>query len=198
MPALIENITNKYQQLFNEMIITEKWKPEIIAAAKNIIQGRKHYENIAKKLSSNIPWYFIGIIHYMECSCNFRKHLHNGDSVLYRTKNVPANRPIADPWNGFPAGYTFLESAMDALRIKGYHVQTNWSLELMLYRLEKYNGFGYIRQGINTPYLWSGTNHYVKGKYVADGIFDINKVSQQVGAAPLIRYCTDKTLGLVT
>ena len=39
----------------------------------------------------------------------------------------------------------------------------------ILYRWEAYNGFGSRRQGINTPYLWAFSNHYTKGKYVADG-----------------------------
>ena len=31
-------------------------------------------------------------------------------------------------------------------------------------------------------YLWSKTNHYSKGKYVYDGVYDPNAVSSQVGA----------------
>jgi lysozyme family protein len=38
-----------------------------------------------------------------------------------------------------------------------------------------------------TPYLWSFTNHYTKGKFVADGKFDANAVSKQCGAAAILK-----------
>ena len=42
-----------------------------------------------------------------------------------------------------------------------------------LYELERYNGFGYRdrRPQVLSPYLWSFSNHYSRGKYVADGRF---------------------------
>jgi lysozyme family protein len=67
--------------------------------------------------------------------------------------------------------------------MKGYDKQKDWSLEWMLYRWETYNGFGYHWRNTKTPYLWSFSNHYVKGKYVSDGRWDPNYVSQQCGAA---------------
>ena len=41
----------------------------------------------------------------------------------------------------------------------------------MLFRLEAYNGSGYRDKhpDVKTPYLWSFSNHYTRGKYVADG-----------------------------
>ena len=57
----------------------------------------------------------------------------------------------------------------------------------MLFKLEANNGFGYRRKGINTPYLWSFTNHYRKGKYIADGKYSTEAVSKQVGAAILLK-----------
>jgi len=50
--------------------------------------------------------------------------------------------------------------------------------------------------GIPTPYLWSGSQHYRKGKYVADHVFDPEAVSGQVGAAVLLKALID--LGAVT
>ncbi|MEB3117756.1 MAG: hypothetical protein VKL01_05270, partial [Limnothrix sp.] len=51
----------------------------------------------------------------------------------------------------------------------------------------RFNGFGYrlYRPTVLTPYLWSGSNHYQAGKYVADGKFDPQAVSEQVGVAVL-------------
>lgn len=195
--AKIQVISDKYQDLFNRMVFDPKRNDEAMSVARRILKGKDSYIRINEKLQAKIPWYFIGIIHYMECDCNFSKHLHNGDSLTKRTWQVPAGRPVADPWNGKGKPYTFIESAIDALVLKGFHVQTSWTLNLSLYRLEKYNGFGYIRKGIYTPYLWAGTNHYSKGKFTRDGYFDPKVVSQQIGAAPLIRLLTDKTLDVV-
>jgi lysozyme family protein len=57
----------------------------------------------------------------------------------------------------------------------------------MLYRFEKYNGFGYRRRGIVSPYLWSFSNQYTKGKYIADGKWSSEAVSRQCGAALLVK-----------
>ena len=41
--------------------------------------------------------------------------------------------------------------------------------------------------GVPTPYLWSFSNMYVKGKYVADHKFDPNAVSAQCGSALMLK-----------
>lgn len=195
--AKLKDISERYQDLYNRMVFRPERMKQAEEAAKLILRGKANYERVSDKLGGKIPWYFIGITHYMECSCNFNRHIHNGDPLVRRTVRVPAGRPIADPWNGRGNPYTFLESAIDAMRLKGFHVQESWNINLTLYRLEKYNGFGYVRRGIYTPYLWAGTTHYSKGKFVRDGVFDPNAVSEQIGAAVLIRLLTDKTLNVV-
>ena len=62
----------------------------------------------------------------------------------------------------------------------------------MLFRLEAYNGSGYRDKhpDVKTPYLWSFSNHYTRGKYVADGTFSGTAVSRQCGAAVLLKRLT--------
>ena len=62
----------------------------------------------------------------------------------------------------------------------------------MLYKLEAYNGWGYRdhHPDVNSPYLWSFSNHYKSGKYVADGTFSATAVSAQCGAAVLLKRLT--------
>ena len=62
----------------------------------------------------------------------------------------------------------------------------DWSLERTLFRFEMYNGFGTRARGINSPYLWSFSTHYEKGRFVADYRWDPNAVSDQCGAAVLL------------
>ena len=65
----------------------------------------------------------------------------------------------------------------------------DWSIGGTLYKLEKYNGWGYRSRHphVLSPYLWSFSNHYSKGKYVADGRWSESAVSQQAGAAVILR-----------
>lgn len=135
------------------------------------------------------PWYFVGIIHAMEASFNFQGHLHNGDSLSEKTVHVPKGRPT--PWD--PPN-DWASSAEDALTFDGLANQADWSLAHTLYRFESYNGFGSRRNGINTPYLWSYSNQYTKGKFVADGVWDANAVSKQCGAAVMLKVLVDRGL----
>jgi lysozyme family protein len=40
---------------------------------------------------------------------------------------------------------------------------------------------------VPTPYLWSFSSLYEKGKFVADGVFDPAAVSKQCGAAVMLK-----------
>jgi lysozyme family protein len=137
-----------------------------------------------------IPWYFIACVHYLECSFSFKKHLHNGDPLTGYTVQVPAHRPKV----GHGPPFTFEESAVDALKLMKYDKVTNWSLPFILQKLEGYNGFGYTNRGINSPYLWSFSNQYVKGKYVKDKVFSVKAVSEQMGAAVILKRMEDRAI----
>lgn len=139
---------------------------------------------------SSVPWYFIACVHYMECNFSFKHHLHNGDPLTGYTVHVPANRPKV----GHAPPFTFEESAVDAIKLMKYDQVTNWSLSFILLKLEGYNGFGYNRKGIHTPYLWSYSNHYTKGKYVKDGVYDADAVSSQLGAAVILKRMEQRAL----
>lgn len=174
------------EDLFNSMIVTSG---SINISAKKKVETLVSNIDRYKEVSHHFPnpglkWWFVAVIHEMECSQNFNRHLHNGDRLINRTINVPAGRPI----KGIPP-FTFTESAIDALELKGADKITDWSIGNILYFLEGYNGYGYEKyHHINSPYLWSGTNHYTKGKYIADGKWDENAVSKQVGVAILLKY----------
>ncbi|RVO72913.1 hypothetical protein [Sinorhizobium medicae] len=153
---------------------TIRWYVSRIAQSN----GQQHYRAVERK--TGVPWYFIGVVHALEASFNFRGHLHNGDPLTRRTQQIPRGRPPV--WNP-PSDWE--SSATDA--VAEFTEDDDWSIPQMLYRFEKYNGFGNRRKGINSPYLWSFSNHYSKGKYVRDGVFDPQAVSKQCGAAVLLK-----------
>ncbi len=148
-------------------------------------QSRPRYERVGQR--AGVPWHVIAAIHGLEASFNFHAHYHNGDFPLTsRTRQVPANRPPVwlppSDWDS---------SAIDALRLLGFTGASDWSLPRTLYRLEAYNGFGYRRIGRASPYLWSFSSHYERGKFVADGRFNASARSQQCGAAVMLKLLAD-------
>jgi lysozyme family protein len=172
-------LQSEYESLFNSCAINDGQLSAIESLVTPIQANRSRYESVGTPLG--IPWYFIAAIHAMEASLSFRAHLHNGDPLTARTVNVPAGRPTTGQ-----APFSWEFSATDALTFDGFPKWTDWSLGGILYSLEKYNGFGYRSRGINTPYLWSYTNHYTSGKYVSDGKYDPAAVSKQPGAAAIL------------
>lgn len=142
-----------------------------------IVSNKKRYLVIEEALGT--PWYIVGAIHYREASLNFNRHLHNGDPLTKRTVQVPAGRPTT----GNPP-FTWEQSAIDALKDRVFN--RTMDLGEIFDELEKYNGLGYFNKGLPSPYLWSWTDQYVKGKYIKDGKFDPEFVDQQAGVAALV------------
>lgn len=181
----LEKLRSDYEDLFGTIQVTTAKRPAAEAIVHAIANNRAVYEAIM--LETGVPWQVVGCIHSLEASLNLKHHLHNGDPLTARTTHVPAGRPK----KGNPP-FTFAESAIDALTMVGLAGQNEWGVAETLFRLEKYNGFGSRNKGINTPYLWSFSNHYKKGKFVKDGVWDANAVSGQCGAAVLIKVMIDE------
>jgi len=170
-----------YERLLKVVRTRPGWVNVIHRRVAAIMANKSKYQEVTK--ITGVPWEFIGIVHSLEGDLNFNTHLHNGDSLQRRTSNVPAGRPIA----GNPP-FSWTASAIDALKMKGLHLIKEWSLSRYCYELERYNGFGYRLYHSSTlsPYLWSGTNLYTRGKYVKDGKWSSIAVSQQSGAIPIL------------
>ncbi len=186
-PILNSILKTEYQTLFDTCEINPGRLSDVDKIVDKIIANRPRYESVGNPLK--IPWYFIGILHNMECSLRFDQHLHNGDPLSARTVHVPANRPP----NGNPP-FTWEDSATDALVFEKIDQRTDWSLPALLYFMEGFNGFGYrkFHPLVKSPYLWSFSNHYTKGKYAADGKWDADLVSQQCGTAVILSRMKEK------
>jgi lysozyme family protein len=182
-------LRNQYQTLFDTLVIRAPRQSEVEALVGKITATKPRYQAVGDPL--NVPWFVIGAIHSLEASLSFKKHLHNGDSLNARTKHEPKGLPkTGNP----PFEWEF--SAKDALRRRNLHKVSDWSLPSMLFELEGYNGFGYRLRptGIVSPYLWSFSNHYEKGKFVEDGVYDPEATSAQCGAAVLLRRMAERAI----
>lgn len=177
----------EYQQLFDTCQVRADKAADVEAVVKRMEQGRARYEAVAGQ--TGVPWSVIAAIHQMECSGRFDQHLHNGDPLTGRTVHVPAGRPTT----GAPP-FTWEASALDSLTYQGLHKVSDWSVPGTLYQLEKYNGFGYRTRntGVYSPYLWSYSQHYQRGKFIKDGVFSPTAVSAQIGAAVLLRRLAER------
>ncbi|MBM3738467.1 MAG: hypothetical protein FJW39_22025 [Acidobacteria bacterium] len=189
MPAikLDAALRDEYQKLFDTCAVRAERAAGVDAIVGKMLANRARYETASR--STNVPWYVIAAIHAMESAMSFSKHLHNGDPLTARTVQVPAGRPKS----GAPP-FTWEVSADDALRLRKLHLVTDWTVPGMLFQVEGYNGWGYRQYHPETksPYLWSFSSHYSKGKYVADGKWSTTAVSGQCGAAVMIKRLVER------
>lgn len=180
----VAGLRSYYLTKWNNLVITRPGP--INAAANQIIAGQEVYKALQSK--TGVPWYMIGVIHYRESNCNFHTHLHNGDPLSARTRHVPAGRPPT----GSPP-FDFQYSAIDALTYEGFTRIKSWPIEQIAYSLEQYNGWGYRYRGYPSAYLWSGTNQYRAGKFVADGVFNGEVVDVQNGCMAILKRIFELT-----
>jgi lysozyme family protein len=184
-PALIE----EYNSLYRTMEISSEHLGDADQIINKIVDKKVKYKTIER--STNVPWFVIAAIHSLESSLNFNTHLHNGDPLTGKTVNVPRGRiPGKNP------PYNWDESAIDSLQFDNVDSWTDWSLAGTCFTLEKYNGWGYreYHPEVKSPYLWSFSNHYTKGKYAADGIFKSDLVSEQCGGMVLLKRMEQRGL----
>ena len=170
-----------YQSLWDHMTIKEGHRSEIRLAIKRIAAYVDLYKEAERY--TGVDWRITAILHYMESGCDVRRQILNGEYITRKTKKVPKGY---GPWEGFA------ESCVDAYKRHPFH--KGMTVAEVLYRMERFNGLGYIRKGIHSPYLWSYSNHYTSGKYIEKKIlfkwvslYKKNLVSRQIGAAILLK-----------
>ena len=174
-------LEQEYNDLWHSMQIVRQ--ADIDAAARRLLGFKSRYSAVSGK--TGVPIVVMATIHNRESDANFKTNLGQGDPLTGPSTHVPKGRPPLLPGMTFPVTWEY--AAEDALHIDRLDAVTNWSTARALYEQELYNGFGPRNRGIYTGYLWAGTNHYTKGKFVADGKFDPNAVDKQLGTAPIMK-----------
>ncbi len=185
-------LSEEYRNLFDTLEIQPGWKDDVEKDIATIMRNKPRYESLVANFNEihncDVPWFMAGIIHKKECSFHFTQHLHNGDDLGARTIHVPVGRPVlGNP----PFAWEF--SALDALEHDGCNKIQFLDEIPCLYFFEKYNGFGYRGIGKNTtppyrsPYLWAGSQHWLKGKFTEDRVFSPEAHSKNLGAGVLLK-----------
>lgn len=130
-----------------------------------------------------IPPYVVACIHYRESAFDFESHLANGDPLFSTSGSPIATTRVPEglgPFNSWEEG------AIAALENRHYGQGWHWDLVNTLENLEIWNGLGYRNKGVNSPYLWAGTNHYKGGLFVSDGKYDPKAWDRAAGCAPIL------------
>lgn len=146
--------------------------------AKSLFASKPRYK--AVEAQTGVPWFVIAVIHERESSQNWSRSLAQGDPWNKVSVHVPAGRGPFKSWE---------DAAVDALKECHPYLarKKDWSLGPMLANLEAYNGVGYANKGRPSPYMWAGTDQYVSGKYVADGVYNANHVDSQPGCVGMLK-----------
>jgi len=159
--------------------------------------AKARYQGVTDRLSEiagayAVPWWFIAIVSEREYGGppHWDRQLGQGDPLNQPSRHVPRNMgpylpklgdttPGNDPWTR-----CCVEVLLNSAPFAGKW-QT-WTVGGTLTLFEEYNGLGYAARGIPSAYVWSGSDQYVSGKYIADGVFSATAVDVQEGCAPLL------------
>lgn len=171
------NLTQSNQKRWEDCKLTSI-KFNVVAKRLSDPKAKDRYLAVEKK--TGVPWWFIAVVHEREASQRWSANIAQGDPWNKRSTHVPVGRGPFKSWE---------DAAVDALVNCPPHAANNkdWSPGGALTMLEKYNGLGYANKGVPSPYIWSGTDQYKSGKYVADHVYDSNVVDAQLGCAGLLK-----------
>lgn len=170
------------ETLWKTAKINPRYKLQLDRMADRYKRNKETYDRIQAMVPNGVPSKILFGLHYRESDNSFACHPHEGSPLTHRTRFVPKGRIP-----GIKPPYTFLQSARDAYYDYEHLDKRSWqSPRQQLTAIENFNGSGYRRRGIPSPYVWSGTQHYRRGKFVADGRFDPMFVDKQLGVASIM------------
>src|SRR5215472_1036530 len=158
--------------------------------------AKPRYEGVTARLlglgMQPVPWWFSAIVSEREYGGppHWDRQLGQGDPLHAVSHNDPAGRgPFLDhPGDTTPGNDAWTRCCLDALIDCAPHAAkwTDWSPGGTLTIWEEYNGLGYAAHGVPSAYVWSGSDQYVSGKFVADHVYRPGVKDVQEGCAPLL------------
>lgn len=180
-PTALANLIEANAARWPAMVIDFDAVPVMNQVAARLISADAKARYQAISTQTGVPWPVIALIHERECSQSWSRSIAQGDPWNALSIHVPAGRGPFNSWE---------EAAVDALTACEHMDQwAHWdTVGGALTRLEMYNGLGYagMNPALPSPYVWSRTDQYLSGKYVADHDFDPNVIDSQEGCGPLL------------
>lgn len=164
-----------YARQWDRMVVKGSRLDDVDRVAHEILTNKARYVAVEEK--TGVPYPLIAALHMRESDLDFTTYLGNGDPLDRKTRHVPKGRGPFATWE---------EGAIDALKYDGLSSVFDWRIEKQLYMAEKFNGWGYAKKGLPSPYLWGGTNIQRVGKFTGDGRFSSVTWDKQLGVAPVL------------
>ena len=118
--------------------------------------------------ATGLDYRLVAALHYRECGSRFNRSIQDGRVLPKDIDWVDHASKFINKWRA------------------GARLKVPQTREAMLEFAERWNGLGYRKLGVPSPYVWSGTDRYVKGKFTADGSYDSEVVDKQIGVAPIL------------
>lgn len=143
--------------------------------------NKARYDTVAKE--ADVPAALVAALHWRESSANFGTYLHQGDPLGKPPVHWPTDIPTFHKWEDAAVHALGLKRSKAAELAMTY---VSKDIVKMATYAELYNGLGYHNKSLTSPYVYSGTNRYTKGKYVKDGVFDPDFVDAQLGVVALV------------
>jgi lysozyme family protein len=149
-------------------------------------RNKARYQAVADAV--HLPPELIAALHWRESTGDFGTYMHQGDPLGRRPRHHPTNIPTFYKWED-SAIHAFGHKAWlrDDLRL----TENSTDLATLATYAEYYNGLGYYQRRIPSPYVFSGTDQYNRGKYVSDGKYSRRTRDGQLGVVTMIQAIRD-------
>jgi lysozyme family protein len=153
-------------------------------------RNKDRYLAVANEVG--LPPELIAALHWRESTGKFSTYMHQGDPLGRRPRHHPTNIPTFYKWED-SAIHAFGQKALlrDDLRL----TENSTDLAALVTYAEYYNGLGYYNRRIPSPYVFSGTDQYNRGKYVSDGKYSRLTRDGQLGVVTMIQAIRDSGEG---
>ena len=140
----------------------------------------------------DVPWWFIAVVSEREYGGPPRwdRQLGQGDPLHEVSRHVPSGMGpyLIHDGDTTPGNDSWTRCCVDVLVNSAPYAAhwTDWTAGGVLTLWEEYNGLGYAARGVPSAYVWSGTDQYVSGKYIADHVYRASAIDVQEGCAPIL------------
>lgn len=178
----------EYERLLRTMQVAPERVQEVDLVARALLRPAwlDRYREVDRQ--TKVPACFIAGLDERESGADPSRSLGQGDYWNRVSTHVPKGH---GPWASWIAAAIYYVN-LDKLNA----TSAPWSWAYACWKGEAWNGFGARGRGINTGYLWAGTNHYTRGKYIADGVWSSSAVDRQLGIIPIMRRMVEMNSSL--
>lgn len=198
IPELIQH----NQLRWDHMVLDQARINSFDTIAKEVCgpDAKARYQAVSTRIKTlgyqPVPWWFVAVVSVREYGgpgpkgAAWDKQLAQGDPLSECSTHEPRGRgPFLNHPSDNALNNSWVRGCLDALIDCAPHAALwhDWSAGGTATIFEEYNGLGYAMRGVPSAYVWSGSDQYISGKYVADHMYSPNTRDVQEGCMPILR-----------